>query len=219
MDAPRMIKDVQKLTGCMTALNWFISRLGERGLPFFKLFKCHDKLQWIEEANKALQDLKHHMQSPPILTDPQPDENLLLYIVATPHVVSMAIVVKCLEESHAFRMQRPVYFISEVLSKSKVCYLTIQKLHYDILITSRKLHHYFDAYNILVVSDFPLADILHNQDATGRIAKWVVELGALTQLQAPDSHQVTGTSRFHGGVARKPSGSPNQPARALGHVL
>jgi hypothetical protein len=34
MDAPRMIKDVQKLTGCMAALNRFISRLGKRGLPF-----------------------------------------------------------------------------------------------------------------------------------------------------------------------------------------
>jgi hypothetical protein len=39
--------------------------------------------------------------------------------------------------------------------------------------------HYFDAYNILVVSDFPLADIQHNRDATGCISKWVMELGAL----------------------------------------
>jgi hypothetical protein len=77
-------------------------------------------------------------------------------------------------------MQRPVYFISEVLSESKVRYPTIQKILYDILITSRKFRHYFDAYNILVVSDFPLADILHNHNATGHISKWAVELGALT---------------------------------------
>jgi hypothetical protein len=56
----------------------------------------------------------------------------------------------------------------------------IQKLLYGILIASRKLRHYFDAYNILVVSDFPLTDILHNWDATGRISKWAIELGALT---------------------------------------
>jgi hypothetical protein len=72
------------------------------------------------------------------------------------------------------------YFINEVLSESKVRYPTIQKILYHILITSRKLRHYFDAYNIPVVSDFPLADILHNRDATGRISKWAVELGALT---------------------------------------
>jgi hypothetical protein len=50
MDAPRMIKNVQKLTGCMAALNRFISQLGERGLPFFKLLKRHNKFQWTEEV-------------------------------------------------------------------------------------------------------------------------------------------------------------------------
>jgi hypothetical protein len=46
------------------------------------------------------------------------------------------------------------------------------------LITSRKLRHYFNEYKITVITDFLLADILHNQDATGRISKWPVELGA-----------------------------------------
>jgi hypothetical protein len=77
-------------------------------------------------------------------------------------------------------VQRPVCFISEVLSESKVRYLTIQKLLYGIIITSRKLCHYFNAYNISVVIDFPLANILHNRDTTERISKWVAELGALT---------------------------------------
>jgi hypothetical protein len=39
MKAPTCIEDVQKLTGCMAALKRFISKLGERGLPFFKLLK------------------------------------------------------------------------------------------------------------------------------------------------------------------------------------
>jgi hypothetical protein len=120
MGAPATIKDVQKLTGCMAALNRFISRLGERGLPFFKLLKRQDKFQWTEEAERALQDLKHHLQSPPVLTAPLPGEDLLLYIAATTHVVSSAIVVKRSKEGHAFGVQRPMYFISEVLSESKV---------------------------------------------------------------------------------------------------
>jgi hypothetical protein len=120
MGAPTTIKNVQKLTGCMAALNRFISRLGERGLPFFKLLKRQDKFQWTEEAERALQDLKHHLQSPPILTAPLPGEDLLPYIAATTHVVSSAIVVERGEEGHAFGVQRPVYFVSEVLSESKV---------------------------------------------------------------------------------------------------
>jgi hypothetical protein len=102
MGAPATIKDVQKLTGCMAALNRFISQLGERGLPFFKLLKRQDKFQWTEEAERALQDLKHHLQSPPVLTAPLPGEDLLLYIAATTHVVSSVIVVEQGEEGHTF---------------------------------------------------------------------------------------------------------------------
>jgi hypothetical protein len=39
MQIPRRVKDVQRLNGCITALGRFISRLGERALPFFKLLK------------------------------------------------------------------------------------------------------------------------------------------------------------------------------------
>ena len=120
MEAPASIKDVQKLTGCMAALNRFLSRLGERGLPFFKLLKKQDKFIWSQEAADALEDLKQHLQSPPILTAPLPGEELFLYIAATTHVVSTAIMVERKEEGHAYGVQRPVYFISEVLSESKV---------------------------------------------------------------------------------------------------
>jgi hypothetical protein len=55
----------------------------------------------------------------------------------------------------------------------------VQKLLYALLITSRKLRHYFESHKITVVTDFPLEDILHNRDTIGCISKWVVELGTL----------------------------------------
>jgi hypothetical protein len=48
----------------------------------------------------------------------------------------------------------------------------VQKLLYAILITSRKLRHYFQAHKIKVASSYPLGDILHNKDAKGRVVKW-----------------------------------------------
>jgi hypothetical protein len=51
MNTPKTIKDIQKLTDYTAALNRFISRLGERGLPFFKLLNLHNKFKWTEEEN------------------------------------------------------------------------------------------------------------------------------------------------------------------------
>jgi hypothetical protein len=179
MKAPTCIKDVQKLTGCMAALNRFISKLGEQELPFFKLLKHQEKFVWTPEADQALAKLKDFLSKPPVLTAPRKGEQLLLYLAATNHVVSTAIIVKRQEDGHAYPVQQPVYFVSEVLSESKARYQPVQKLLYALLITSWKLRHYFHECSISVVTDYPLGDILRNQDATGRISMWVVELGAL----------------------------------------
>ena len=44
------IKGVQRITGCLSALSRFISRLGERGLPLYQLLKKADRFKWIAEA-------------------------------------------------------------------------------------------------------------------------------------------------------------------------
>jgi hypothetical protein len=71
MKAPTCIKDVQKLTGCMEALNRFISKLGERGLTFFKLLKHQEKFVWTQEADQALAQLNDFLSKPPVLTGPR----------------------------------------------------------------------------------------------------------------------------------------------------
>jgi hypothetical protein len=53
MAKPSNKKDVMKLTRMMVALSRFISKLGEEGLPFFKLLKKADKFVWDDEAQKA----------------------------------------------------------------------------------------------------------------------------------------------------------------------
>jgi hypothetical protein len=148
------------------------------------LLKKVDKFQWTSEAQEALDALKKFLTTPLVLkpscraTPTQPDEDLLLYISCTTHVVSTTLVVEPAEEGHAYPVQHPVYFISEVLGPSKKKYPQVQKLLYAVLMTARKLRHYFDDHKVIVVTGFPIGDILHNKEAIGRIAKWVCELGS-----------------------------------------
>jgi ribonuclease HI len=72
-----------------------------------------------------------------------------------------------------------------VLSETKICYPQIQKLLYAVILTWRKLRHYFESHRVTVVSSFPLGDIIQCRDASGRIAKWAVELMGETILFAP----------------------------------
>jgi hypothetical protein len=66
--------------------------------------------------------------------------------------------------------------VSEVLADAKTRYTQPQKLIYALLITSKKLRHYFQAHKIMVPSSFPLGEIIHIRNANGRIVKWSVEL-------------------------------------------
>jgi hypothetical protein len=100
-------------------------------------------------------------------------------------MVSTVIVVERTKEGHALPVQRPVYYISEVLSETKVRYPQIQKLLYAVVLARRKLRHYFEAHPVTVVSSFPLGEIIRNLDAAGRIAKWSMELMGETLTYAP----------------------------------
>ena len=86
-------------------------------------------------------------------------------------------------------IQKPVYYVSEVLHEAKARYLETHKLIYAILIASRKLRHYFQAHRVVVVTSYPLRAILHNSNATGNIAKWAAELAEF-QLDFQPRHAV-----------------------------
>jgi hypothetical protein len=151
---------VQKVTGCLTALSRFISRLDEKALPLYRVLKKLEHFSWTLEAEEALTKLKATLSNPPILVPPAIGEPLLLYVAATTQVVSMAVVVERAEEGHALPIQRPVYFISNVLLETKVRYPQIQKLLYAIVLTRRKLRHYFEGHPVTVVSSFPMGEIV-----------------------------------------------------------
>jgi hypothetical protein len=140
MGKPAKLHEVKQLAGRVAALSRFIARLGEKALPFYALMKKSDKkFEWTEEADAAFLQLKKVLSTPPVLVAPKERQPLLLYIAATHQVVSTVLVLEQSEEGKEHGVQRPVYFLSEVLSLSKQCYPHYQKLAYNMFTTARKL--------------------------------------------------------------------------------
>jgi hypothetical protein len=81
----------------------------------------------------------------------------------------------CKEEKR-LSQQVPIYFVSEALAGSKKYYSDMEKICYAIVMSARKLHHYFKAHKVRVLTNQPLNDIFRNRDCTGRIGKCDMEL-------------------------------------------
>src|SRR3954471_10272590 len=91
-------------------------------------------------------------------------------------VVSTSLVVERKEEGKVQSIQRPIYYLSMRLTKSQQRYPHYQKLLLAIVMTSRKVSQYFDEHPITIASSAPLADILNNPGAIGRVVEWNIEL-------------------------------------------
>ena len=128
----------------------------------------------------ALDRLKALLSSPPVLVAPEPCEPHLLYLAATNHVVSAALVVEREEQGHALKAQHPVYFVNKVLTNTKSRYPQTQKLLYAVIMAAKKLQHYFTEHEVSVVTSFPLGEVVHNCDVVARVSKWAVKLMATT---------------------------------------
>ena len=94
MQPPRRLKDMQRLAGCMASLGKFISKFGKRALPFFKIMKRTGTFKSTPEAEKAFEDLKRYLASPPVMVAPRAGEHLKLYLSATTQTASVVLVVE-----------------------------------------------------------------------------------------------------------------------------
>ncbi|XP_050264287.1 uncharacterized protein LOC126708547 [Quercus robur] len=103
--SPRTVKEVQKLTGRIAALNKFVSRATDKCVPFFNTLK--QAFAWTEECEAAFQELKRYLSIPPLLSPSKEGEDLYLYLAVSAPVVSAALI---REEG---KKQLPVYYVSQ----------------------------------------------------------------------------------------------------------
>jgi hypothetical protein len=135
MEAPRTMKQLQRLTGRIAALNRFISRSTDKCLPFFKILR--KVFTWSEECEEAFEKLKEYLTNPPLLRRPTEGEILYLYVAVSPSTVSLALV------REDAGIQKPVYFTSNALHGEEERYPRIEKLAFALIVSARRLGHTF----------------------------------------------------------------------------
>ena len=161
MASPRTVKEVQKLTDRIAALNRFVSRATDKCLPFFKTLK--QAFAWTDKCEEAFQELKRYLSNPPLLSPLKERENLYLSLAVSTTVVSAALIH---EEA---KKQLPVYYISQAFQGAESNYPRIEKIAFALIVASRKLRQYFQANPILVMTDQPIRKSMNRPKAAGRM--------------------------------------------------
>ena len=181
MQPPRNPKEIQKLTGMMTALNRFISRLADRCIPFFLLLHKWKGFKWIDKCVVAFQQLKQYLSHPPIMSSPVVDEVLFAYLAIAFYAISFVLI----QVDNG--IQWPVYYVSKSLNKAEIRYLPLENAILAVVHTTRKLPHYFQAHTVVVLTQLLLKSILRSENYTERVAKWGTILGAFDIKYMPST--------------------------------
>ncbi|GKD89334.1 reverse transcriptase domain-containing protein [Tanacetum coccineum] len=137
--------------------------------------------RWSTEAEASFQELKSHLKSLPALTTSRPEETLTLYLAAANEAISTVLLTKI------GGIQKPIYFISRTLQGPELNYPSLEKVALALVHAARRLRRYFQAHKICVLTDQPIRQVLLKPENSGRLAKWVIELGEHEIIYKPRS--------------------------------
>ena len=167
MPSPSGIKEVQRLTGRIAALSRFVSRASDKCQPFFQVLK--KAFQWDVKCEEAFTALKTYLSSPPILVSPVEGELLTLYLAVSDFSTSAVLVRDRTSTTPSLLLQS-----SSERSGGEVP--ENGKLILALVTTARKLRPYFQAHTIEVLTEYPMKQVLHKPEVSGRLMKWAIEL-------------------------------------------
>ncbi|GKA15946.1 reverse transcriptase domain-containing protein [Tanacetum coccineum] len=124
--------------------------------------KCLKDVQKLnEEAEAAFRQIKEHIAKLPMLTTPEEQEELIIYLAASKEAVSVVL----MTEREARQMS--IYFVSRALRGPDVNYTSMEKLVLALVHASKRLKRYFQAHPIIVVTDQPIKNILSKPEVAG----------------------------------------------------
>ena len=166
MPPPSNIKEVQRLTGRIAALSRFVSKASDKCQPFFQVLK--KAFQCDTHCKEAFSALKTYLSSPPILVSPSEGEILTLYLAVSDFSTSVVLI------RDKDRVQHPFYYCSRALRGPEERYPRMEKLILALVTAARKLRPYFQTHTIEVSTKYPMKQVLHKLETSGRLMKWAL---------------------------------------------
>ncbi|GKA20726.1 reverse transcriptase domain-containing protein [Tanacetum coccineum] len=140
-----------------------------------------DEYRWTENAERALQEMKKVIVELSLLTTLVKEEMLYVYLVAATEAVSAVLI------AERKGVQFQIHNVSRTLNEAESNYAPLEKLALSLLHMSRRLRRYIEAHPIKVITDQPLKQILNKAQTSGKLAKYLVELGAYNIAYEPRS--------------------------------
>ncbi|GJY83030.1 reverse transcriptase domain-containing protein [Tanacetum coccineum] len=133
---------------------------------------AEETLLTLKKAEEAFQTMKKLIAELPTLTAPKKEEELTVYLSAANEAVSAVLLVE------RDGRQITIHYVSRTLQGAEINYPPMEKLVMALVHAARRLKRYFQCHTIKVITDKRINQILNNREATGRLAKWGVELEA-----------------------------------------
>lgn len=121
---------------------------------FYDILRNNNTFVWTDQHDKAFNDLKCYLSSPPSLSKPDPQETLYVYLAVSGLAVSAVLV----REKDS--VQSPVYYVSKTLLDAETRYTPLEKLVLALVVASQKLRPYFESHPIIVKTNYPVKAVM-----------------------------------------------------------
>ena len=123
MPPPRNIEELRGLIGHLQFIKRFISQHADRCKPFYELLKGGKEFAWDKNWQKAFDELKAYLMSPPVLSTPVPEKPLLLYVVVTSSLIGVVLA----QHDENGKKEKAIYYLSRTFLDYEEKYITIEK--------------------------------------------------------------------------------------------
>lgn len=159
-------KKLQCFIGRLTTLGRFIARFTDKLRPFFLVLKGANATKWTKDCRFTFEEIKCYITQPPILSSPQPGEQLYMYLAISNCAISIV-----LFRHISDKEQRHVYYISKAMVDAETRYSKMEHIALGLRSVVQKLCAYFQDHQIIMLTNQPLRSILHKPDLSGRTLK------------------------------------------------